>query len=242
MEVGPTCHYVMGGVEVDPDTAASAVPGLFAAGEVAGGMHGSNRLGGNSLSDLLVFGRRAGAGAADYVDGARRRSTGRHRHRPGRGRGRGAGAVRPRGRREPVHVHHELQQMMNDLVGIIRREDEVREALAALEGLKERAARVSVERRPGVQPGLAPRARPAEHAPRVRGVAKAALERRGVPRRSHPRRLPDDGPGWRQVNLVCRAEGDVVAVTRQPIPPMRDGPAGAVRRSRAEQVPDTPRS
>src|SRR4051794_4205348 len=69
MEVGPTCHYVMGGVEVDPDTAASTVPGLFAAGEVAGGMHGSNRLGGNSLSDLLVFGRRAGAGASAYVDG-----------------------------------------------------------------------------------------------------------------------------------------------------------------------------
>src|SRR4029079_12525097 len=68
MEVGPTCHYVMGGVEVDPDTASSVVPGLFAAGEVAGGMHGSNRLGGNSLSDLLVFGRRAGMGAATYVD------------------------------------------------------------------------------------------------------------------------------------------------------------------------------
>src|SRR5580765_7213903 len=70
MEVGPTCHYVMGGVEVDPDTGAAArVPGLFAAGEVAGGMHGSNRLGGNSLSDLLVFGRRAGLGAAAYVEG-----------------------------------------------------------------------------------------------------------------------------------------------------------------------------
>src|SRR5581483_4137687 len=68
MQVGPTCHYVMGGVEVDPDTAASKVPGLFAAGEVAGGMHGSNRLGGNSLSDLLVFGRRAGLYAAKYVD------------------------------------------------------------------------------------------------------------------------------------------------------------------------------
>ena len=73
MEVGPTCHYVMGGVEVDPDTAAAAgVPGLFAAGEVSGGMHGSNRLGGNSLSDLLVFGARAGTGAAAYVHGARR--------------------------------------------------------------------------------------------------------------------------------------------------------------------------
>src|SRR6185503_5343791 len=67
MEVGPTCHYVMGGIEVDPDTGAATTPGLFAAGECSGGMHGSNRLGGNSLSDLLVFGRRAGLGAADYV-------------------------------------------------------------------------------------------------------------------------------------------------------------------------------
>ena len=68
MEIGPTCHYVMGGVEVDPDTAAASVPGLYAVGEVSGGMHGSNRLGGNSLSDLLVFGKRAGDGAADYLD------------------------------------------------------------------------------------------------------------------------------------------------------------------------------
>jgi succinate dehydrogenase / fumarate reductase flavoprotein subunit len=67
MEIGPTCHYVMGGVEVDPDTGAASVPGLFAVGEVSGGMHGSNRLGGNSLSDLLVFGRRAGLGAAEYL-------------------------------------------------------------------------------------------------------------------------------------------------------------------------------
>ena len=91
MEVGPTCHYVMGGVEVEPDTgAAVGVPGLFAAGEVAGGMHGSNRLGGNSLSDLLVFGRRAGLGAAGYVDQLGERPTcGRRvRHRPGSGRSR----------------------------------------------------------------------------------------------------------------------------------------------------------
>ena len=85
MEVGPTCHYVMGGVEVDPDTAAAArVPGLFAAGEVSGGMHGSNRLGGNSLSDLLVFGRRAGLGAADYMSGAGRCRPGRRQPAPSR--------------------------------------------------------------------------------------------------------------------------------------------------------------
>ena len=96
MEVGPTCHYVMGGVEVDPDTAAATVPGLFAAGEVSGGMHGSNRLGGNSLSDLLVFGRRAGLGAAEYVDGLGRarpavtdedvETAGPRRRRPSRAR------------------------------------------------------------------------------------------------------------------------------------------------------------
>ncbi len=87
MEVGPTCHYVMGGVEVDPDTAAAVVPGLFAAGEVAGGMHGSNRLGGNSLSDLLVFGRRAGAGASAYVDGLGRLAACRPGSRTSRRRG-----------------------------------------------------------------------------------------------------------------------------------------------------------
>ena len=93
MEIGPTCHYVMGGVEVDPDTAASSVPGLFAAGEVSGGMHGSNRLGGNSLSDLLVFGKRAGDGAADYIESLGSASARRCPVRPGRGRDRGARAV-----------------------------------------------------------------------------------------------------------------------------------------------------
>ena len=121
MEVGPTCHYVMGGVEVDPDTGAAAyVEGLFAAGEVAGGMHGSNRLGGNSLSDLLVFGRRAGLGAADYVDKVDRRPTPIHRRRR---RCSSRAAVRPfngDGDENPYTVHTELQQTMNDLVGIIR--------------------------------------------------------------------------------------------------------------------------
>src|SRR4051812_35248164 len=118
MEVGPTCHYVMGGVEVEPDTAQSSVKGLYAAGEVAGGMHGSNRLGGNSLSDLLVFGRRAGVGAAEYVgalgvsrpaisdvDVDRAAET----------------ALAPfrEASENPYTLHQELQQKMNDLVGII---------------------------------------------------------------------------------------------------------------------------
>ena len=123
MEVGPTCHYVMGGVEVDPDTAAAAgCPGLFAAGEVAGGMHGSNRLGGNSLSDLLVFGRRAGRGRRGLRRRAGRRSgprsptpTSSTRRRRRRSR-----PFEAEGGENPYTLHQELQQTMNDLVGIIR--------------------------------------------------------------------------------------------------------------------------
>ena len=126
MEIGPTCHYVMGGVEVDPDTAASSVPGLFAAGEVSGGMHGSNRLGGNSLSDLLVFGKRAGDGAADYLEslGGAKPAVAQSDLDAAV-----AEALAPLERTEgesPYAVHSELQQMMNDLVGLIRREDEVK--------------------------------------------------------------------------------------------------------------------
>ena len=103
MEIGPTCHYVMGGVEVDPDTELSAVTGLYAVGECSGGMHGSNRLGGNSLSDLLVFGKRAGEAAAAYAAGLGDAPAGGRRGRRRGGRGERAGAVRDRGRREPLH-------------------------------------------------------------------------------------------------------------------------------------------
>ena len=163
MEVGPAQHYVMGGVEVDPDTAAvPGVPGLYAAGEVSGGMHGSNRLGGNSLSDLLVFGRRAGLGAAEYVDSAP--SPARGVRRPARGGPRrGARPARAGRRREPVHApprdpadderpgrHH--PQGKRDQV----RAERAREAArAGREGQR--------GRRPGLQPGLAHGARPAEH-------------------------------------------------------------------------------
>src|SRR6476619_1761187 len=150
MEVGPTCHYVMGGIEVDPDTAASVVPGLFAAGECSGGMHGSNRLGGNSLSDLLVFGRRAGAGAAAYVEGlgdgrpaitdAGLAAASKTALEPFTIGGAADAAVE-----NPYSIHSEMQQMMNDLVGIIRREGEIAEALERVGGLRERADRAGVE-------------------------------------------------------------------------------------------------
>ena len=128
MEVGPTCHYVMGGVEVDPDTAAAiGVPGLFAAGEVAGGMHGSNRLGGNSLSDLLVFGRRAGMGAANYakqVDAVKiSEVTIKHAAE------KVAAPFKRVGGENPYTLHQELQEITHNLVGIIRTKTELAQAI-----------------------------------------------------------------------------------------------------------------
>ena len=119
MEVGPTCHYIMGGVRVDADTAATTVAGLFAAGEAAGGMHGANRLGGNSLSDLLVFGRRAGIGAAEFASEPDRRPVSTAREIEDGGRG----ALAPfeqRGRREPLRHPARPPGTMQSLVGIIR--------------------------------------------------------------------------------------------------------------------------
>ncbi|MBV8463339.1 MAG: FAD-binding protein, partial [Acidimicrobiales bacterium] len=143
MEVGPTCHYIMGGVRVDADSESTTAPGLFAAGEVAGGMHGSNRLGGNSLSDLLVFGRRAGIGASEYALGR----TGTVRLDEGEVDAVVAAAIAPMEREEgenPYTVHHDLQNTMQDLVGIIRTASELEEALGRLDQLEERAKAVAV--------------------------------------------------------------------------------------------------
>src|SRR4051794_20496444 len=139
MEIGPTCHYVMGGVEVDADTQATpAVPGLYAVGEVSGGMHGSNRLGGNSLSDLLVFGKRAGEFAARYVD-----ELGETRPPVAKSDVEAAvatalGPLRSPGGENPYDIWHDLQTVMQDLVGIIRRKHELEESLKRLVDIKER--------------------------------------------------------------------------------------------------------
>ena len=133
MEVGPTTHYTMGGIRVDGDTQMSTLPGLFAAGEAAAGLHGANRLGGNSLSDLIVFGKRAGEYAAAFAKAQRRgaRSTSAQVERR---RAERAGAVRTRRRRARTRtpIQHDLQDMMQDLVGIVRQESEMREALGQL--------------------------------------------------------------------------------------------------------------
>ncbi|MFD0638582.1 FAD-binding protein [Catenulispora yoronensis] len=143
MEVGPTCHYVMGGVEVDPDTQGTNVPGLYAAGECAGGMHGSNRLGGNSLSDLLVFGRRAGLHAAEYLDSFD--ADGRPAVVAEDVDAAVEEALAPLSNADgenPYTLHHDLQITMNTLVGIIRKPEEVSEALGKLEEFKPRHKKV----------------------------------------------------------------------------------------------------
>src|SRR5690349_6378909 len=202
MEVGPTCHYVMGGVEVDPDTAAALVPGLFAAGEVAGGMHGSNRLGGNSLTDLLVFGRRAGMGAAEYVDGLGRARPVITDHDVDIAQKEALAPFRDASE-NPYTLHQELQQKMNDLVGIIRREGEVREALEMLDDLDERAKSVGVEGHRQFNPGWHLALDLRNMLAVCRCVALAALERTES-RGGHTREdFPAMDPQWRGVNLIC---------------------------------------
>jgi succinate dehydrogenase / fumarate reductase flavoprotein subunit len=229
MEVGPTCHYVMGGVEVDADTGAATVAGLFAAGECSGGMHGSNRLGGNSLSDLLVFGRRAGLGAADYVRALSSRpsvaedaidTAAKRALAPFEGPTNGDAAE------NPYTLHLELQQSMNDLVGIIRKSEEITEALGRLDKLRERFKNLHVEGHRQYNPGwnLAIDLRNMLLVSEC--VAKAALERTES-RGGHTR---DDHPSmdssWRKVLLVCRAAGGDevipdITITREEQVPMR---------------------
>ncbi len=221
MEIGPTCHYVMGGVEVDPDTGAASVPGLFAVGEVSGGMHGSNRLGGNSLSDLLVFGRRAGLGAAEYVSALAARPAVPETALTSAA----AVAVEPLERAEgenPYAIHGELQQIMFDLVGLIRRESELKTALVELDKLRARAAQVSAAGDRPYNPGWHLALDLRNMLVVAECVAQAALERQES-RGGHTR---DDYPGmsaeWRKINLVCSVDADGgVSLRRQPIVPMR---------------------
>lgn len=222
MEVGPTCHYVMGGVEVDPDSGAAygTVQGLFAAGEVSGGMHGSNRLGGNSLSDLLVFGKRAGGHAASYTD----QLTSRPKVPVSAVETAVETALAPLQRdtgESPYTLQQDLQAVMGDLVGIIRREGELVDALRRLAELRERVAKVSAVGGRRYNPGW-------HLALDLRNMlvvsectAKAALERQES-RGGHTREdFPTMDPRWRRVNLVCALDGDTVRLEHKPLPKMR---------------------
>src|SRR6201992_2794339 len=220
MEVGPTCTYLVGGVEVDPDTAATAVPGLFAAGEVAGGFHGSNRLGGNSLSDLLVFGRRAGLGAVEYL-GALEAAPVAPEADIAAAAAEATAPLDRSGGENPYTVHAELQQTMNDLVGLIRRESEMTTALKELEKYKERVAQVSAEGGTGYNPGWHLALDLRNMLLVAECVAMAALERQES-RVGHTRDdLPEMSPEWRKITLMLSMPGDHTQLWRQPVKSLR---------------------
>jgi succinate dehydrogenase / fumarate reductase flavoprotein subunit len=219
MEVGPTCHYVMGGVEVEPDTAAAVgVDGLFAAGEVAGGMHGSNRLGGNSLTDLLVFGRRAGMGAVEYVKS--------HGKNPVSEATIAAAAARIEapftrtGGENAYTLHQELQEVTQNLVGIIRTGAELEEAIKEIADLRKRSGNISVAGDRKFNPGFHLAFDLDNMLLVAESTAKSAIAREES-RGGHTR---DDFPGmdstWRQVNHIASFDGTQVNVKKQPLPDM----------------------
>jgi succinate dehydrogenase / fumarate reductase flavoprotein subunit len=224
MEIGPTCHYVMGGVEVDPDTQESAVKGLYAVGECSGGMHGSNRLGGNSLGDLLVFGKRAGESATSYANAM---AGNLPKVAEGDVAAAQASALAPfevEGGENPYTIQSDLQQSMNDLVGIIRTATELEQSLTAIEAFKARAASMKVEGHRQYNPGwhLAIDLRNMLIVSEC--IAKAALARQES-RGGHTR---DDFPGpnaeWGTKNLVVNlnAAGTGVELHEKPLPVMPD--------------------
>jgi succinate dehydrogenase / fumarate reductase flavoprotein subunit len=224
MEIGPTCHYAMGGVEVDADTEQSLVQGLYAVGECSGGMHGSNRLGGNSLSDLIVFGKRAGDAAAAYAaafGGTRPRASEADIAAAQRQ------ALAPfelEGGENPYTIQQDLQQTMNDLVGIIRDAPELEAAVAEIEKLKGRAQRMTVEGHRQYNPGWHLAIDLRNLLLVAESVAKAALARKES-RGGHTRNdYPGPDPEWGSKNLVVRlnAAGTGVELTEQPLPVMPD--------------------
>jgi succinate dehydrogenase / fumarate reductase flavoprotein subunit len=221
MEVGPTLHYIMGGVRVDADTAATTVPGLFAAGEVAAGLHGANRLGGNSLSDLLVFGRRAGLYAAEYakacpsapvVDAAEVECAALAMLAP----------FECKGGENPYTLHADLQQCMQTLVGIIRTESELRHALDELAAMRERLQRVSVHPNRQYNPAWH-QALDLEFMLTVsEATTRAALDRKES-RGGHTRDdYPNTDAALAKVNVVNRRVNRELITTREPLLDMPD--------------------
>jgi len=218
MEVGPTCHYMMGGIRVDAETAESTVPGLFAAGEAAAGLHGSNRLGGNSLSDLLVFGRRAGLAAAQHaqrtatpsIDNAQMEHAEKELLAP----------FSNSGTESPYAVHRDLQEVMQNLVGIYRKEEDLKKALIELDKLKVRAAKSSVEGSRLFNPGwhlsfdLKSMLTVSEA---VTHSALARMESRGAHSRID---FPNVAPVWEKKNNIIVREGTTMKRRESPVPVM----------------------
>jgi succinate dehydrogenase / fumarate reductase flavoprotein subunit len=221
MEVGPTTHYIMGGIRVDGDSQMSTLPGLFAAGECAAGLHGANRLGGNSLSDLLVFGRRAGEYAARF---ARAHESGKIDLAAVDAIARAALAPFERGgaAEGPYQVQHDLEILMQDRVGIVRNESDLRSALEAIATLRERAARVGVGGNREYNPGWHTALDLESLLTCAEAVTRSAIERKesrgGHFREDHPNK----DAAFSQFNFVCRKGADgQMEIRREPIPEMR---------------------
>ncbi len=222
MEIGPTCHYVMGGVEVDADTQESAVTGLYAVGECSGGMHGSNRLGGNSLGDLLVFGKRAGEAATAYAKGL---GANRPTVPDAEVASATSSALDPfehEGGENPYSIQTDLQQSMNDLVGIIRTGEELEQSLKEIEAFKERAKNLHVEGHRQYNPGWHLAIDLRNMLIVSESIAKAALARTES-RGGHTRNdFPATDPEWGTKNLVVslNADGTGVDLAEKPLPVM----------------------
>ncbi len=220
MEVGPTAHYVMGGVRVDADTGATTVPGLFAAGECAGGMHGANRLGGNSLSDLLVFGRRAGLGAADYATGL----TSQPKASETEADEVAAdvfGHFDRDGGENPYTIQRDLQETMHNLVGIIRTQSELEQAIVKIAELRERSKNTSVEGNRQYNPGWH-LAMDLDSLLTVSEAMTRAALLRNESRGGHTREdFPKTDPEWGKYNIAVteKAPGEM-AIEKSPLPSM----------------------
>ena len=223
MEIGPTTHYIMGGVRVEPESQMSTVPGLFAAGECAAGLHGANRLGGNSLSDLLVFGRRAGRYAAEY---AKKNSVGAFDESPVDGAAQWALAPFGDGSNRaenPFAIQKDLQSMMQDLVGIVRQEDEMRRAIDGLVKLHDRYKMVAVDGNRDYNPGWHTAMDLSNLLTISEAITRSALVRRES-RGGHFRiDYPDKDAGLAKVNTVIRKAPDgLMKVSQEPVPEMSE--------------------
>ncbi|MBI1870143.1 MAG: fumarate reductase/succinate dehydrogenase flavoprotein subunit [Chlamydiae bacterium] len=221
MEVGPTAHYMNGGIRVVADTTATEIPGLFAAGEVAGGLHGANRLGGNSLSDLLVFGRRAGLHAAEYAKNFKETLSVSSDQLDSLA----AESLKPfenSGSENPYTIHQELQEIMQSLVGIIRIESELKTALEKISQLKARAKKVHVEGHRQYNPGWHSALDLSSLLLVSEAVTKSALERKES-RGGHARDdYPKMDPNFGKVNVTVRKKGGEIVTALEPITPIPD--------------------